>query len=147
MAKMDYEQAWKELKRQLIEQRFGIAYNDGLKYQDNLYLYRYYGNVIDMMDAAENHFIEEHLEEVIEELPNIRGIVRTITKADFTDVEISAPPFPSLCLDLGEHIFMPTMILSTFSEHGDPIYDGTDFRGIERRIIGFIPIEEGDNDG
>lgn len=66
---MDYEQAWKELKRQLIEQRFGIAYNDGLKDQDNLYLYRYYGNVIDMMDAAENHFIEEHLEEVISELP------------------------------------------------------------------------------
>lgn len=73
MAKMDYEQAWKELKRQLIEWRFGIAYNDGLKDQDNLYLYRYYGNVIDMMDAAENHFIEEHLEEVIEELPIEEG--------------------------------------------------------------------------
>jgi hypothetical protein len=66
---MDYERAWKELKRHLIECRFGIAYNDGLKNQDNRYLYRYYGNVVDMMDAVENHFIEKHLDEVIEELP------------------------------------------------------------------------------
>lgn len=69
MAKMDYERAWKELKRHLLDCRFAVVKADELIEPEKLAMFRNYGEVVNMMDAAENHFIEEHLDEVIAELP------------------------------------------------------------------------------
>ena len=68
MAKMDYERAWKELKRHLLDCRFAVVKSDELIEPEKLAMFRNYGEVVNMMDAAENRFIEEHIEEVIEEL-------------------------------------------------------------------------------
>lgn len=69
MAKMDYEQAWKELKRTLIFARTEIVNNGELISEANLSRFRHYGEFVDIMNMAENRFVEEHLDEVIAELP------------------------------------------------------------------------------
>ena len=69
MAKMDYEQAWKDLKRHLLDCRFEVVKADELIEPEKLAMFHNYGEVVNMMDMAENHFIEKHLDEVIKELP------------------------------------------------------------------------------
>jgi hypothetical protein len=42
---------------------------DNLIEPEELAKFKNYGEVVNMMDMAEDHFIEEHLDEVIAELP------------------------------------------------------------------------------
>lgn len=69
MAKMDYERAWKDLKRHLLDCKFAVVKADELKEPEKLAMFRNYGEVVDMMDFAEEEWMAAHLDEVIKELP------------------------------------------------------------------------------
>jgi hypothetical protein len=69
MAKMDYEKAWKELKRHLLDERLEIVKRDGLKEPEELARFRNFGEVVGMMDYTEEEWEAAHLGEVIGDLP------------------------------------------------------------------------------
>lgn len=86
-----------------------------------------------------------------------------IKKESFIDVEKIPPIFPCLCIDSYGQIFIPKNILTLIDARGWRKYterphmnfgsvnlgngDDEEILYTERVIVGWIPIEEGDNDG